>query len=166
MKYRESGMPNEEMWDTFFNPTQILSQLYINENVNNLIDIGCGYGTFIIPAAKLVKGIVIGIDIDGEMIETCKGKILEQGIQNIELLHGDISTEQTAKELEKYNNDIDYICLFNILHCEQPLDLLNAAYRVIGSNGKLGVIHWKYENNQGGRQWKYGPPLKSLVNWH
>ncbi|MFZ5987557.1 MAG: class I SAM-dependent methyltransferase [Bacillota bacterium] len=165
MKYRESGMPDEQMWNTFFNPTQVLSQLDINENVNNLIDIGCGYGTFLIPAAKLVKGNAIGIDIDGDMIETCKGKILEQGIKNIDLLHGDISTEQTIKELEKYKGGINYVCLFNILHCEQPLNLLNAAYQVLSNNGKIGVIHWKYENTPRGPSMEIRPTPEIINTW-
>ena len=27
MKYRESGMPSEQMWDTFFNPIKILNNM-------------------------------------------------------------------------------------------------------------------------------------------
>src|SRR5665647_1470881 len=116
MKFRESGMPNEQMWDTFFNSVETLSKLDINENISTLVDIGCGYGTFLIPAAKLVKNKVIGIDIDKDMIEVCRGKIQDQKIKNIEILHGDISTEETIKKLSKYKDQIDYICFFNILH--------------------------------------------------
>lgn len=165
MKYRESGMPNEQMWDTFFNPEQILDNLDIDNNVKTLIDIGCGYGTFLIPAAKLVKNKVIGIDIENEMIEVCRGKIQDHGIENIDLLHGDISTEQTTKNLEKYKGNIDYICLFNILHCEQPLDLLNAAYRILNNNGKIGVIHWKYENTPRGPSMGIRPIPEVIKGW-
>jgi Cyclopropane fatty acid synthase and related methyltransferases len=165
MKYRESGMPDEQMWDTFFNPSQILSQLDVNGNINTLIDIGCGYGTFLIPAAKLVKNKVIGIDIENEMIEACRKKILEQDIKNIDLLHGDISTEQTIKDLEKYKGEIDYISLFNILHCEQPMDLLNAAYRILNTNGKIGVIHWKYGNTPRGPSMEIRPTPEIINGW-
>ena len=165
MKYRESGMPDEQMWDTFFNPTKILSQLDVNGNINTLMDVGCGYGTFLIPAAKLVKNKAIGIDIENEMIETCREKIEEQNIENISLLHGDISTEQTIKDLEKYKGEIDYICLFNILHCEKPLDLLNAAYHILNSNGKIGVIHWKYENTPRGPSMEIRPTPETINGW-
>lgn len=165
MKYRESGMPNEQMWDTFFNSQHILNQIDIDKNIKTLIDIGCGYGTFLIPAAKLVKNKVIGIDIENEMIETCRKKFQEQGIKNIDLLHGDISTEQTVKDLEKYKGEIDYICLFNILHCELPLDLLNAAYRILNSNGKIGVIHWKYENTPRGPSMEIRPTPEIINGW-
>lgn len=165
MKYRESGMPDEQLWDTFFNPAQILSLLDINGNVNTLIDIGCGYGTFLVPAANLVKGKVIGIDIENEMILTCKEKVIEYGMKNIDLLHGDISTEQTLKALEQYKGEIDYISLFNILHCEQPLSLLNAAYQILNSNGKIGVIHWKYEKTPRGPSMEIRPTPEVITGW-
>ncbi|MDF2805053.1 MAG: hypothetical protein K0S61_4958 [Anaerocolumna sp.] len=31
MKYRESGMPEEKMWKTFFNPAQILNHLDVGK---------------------------------------------------------------------------------------------------------------------------------------
>jgi len=165
MKYRESGMPDEQMWDTFFNPTQILTQLDVNGNVNTLIDIGCGYGTFLIPAAKLVKGKVIGIDIENEMIETCKRKVIEYDMKNIDLLHGDISTKQTLKALEQYKGDIDYISLFNILHCEQPLSLLNTAYQILNNYGNIGVVHWKYEKTPRGPSMEIRPTPEIINGW-
>lgn len=65
MKYRESGMPNEDMWDTFFTPIEILNKMNINNKVNTLINIGCGYGTFLLPMAELVRKKALGIDVDG-----------------------------------------------------------------------------------------------------
>lgn len=34
MKYRDSGMPNEEMWDTFFTPIEIINKMNINNIFN------------------------------------------------------------------------------------------------------------------------------------
>jgi cyclopropane fatty-acyl-phospholipid synthase-like methyltransferase len=72
MKYRESGMPSEELWDTFFTPREILEKMEVSKNIRNLLDIGCGYGTFLLPAAEIISGTVIGIDIDKEMIDYAK----------------------------------------------------------------------------------------------
>jgi 2-polyprenyl-3-methyl-5-hydroxy-6-metoxy-1,4-benzoquinol methylase len=74
MKYRESGMPIEELWQSFFNPVDTLKQMDVDKNIRILIDIGCGYGTFLLPATKLVSGNVIGIDVDEKMIEVCENK--------------------------------------------------------------------------------------------
>lgn len=165
MKYRESGMPNEQLWDTFFNPQLILSQMDVDKSINNLIDIGCGYGTFLIPAASLVNGTVIGIDIESEMIEDCKKKVHEQNVKNIELICGDISTENVINTLEKYKGAIDYISLFNILHCEQPLELLKNVYNAVDKNGKTGVIHWKYENTPRGPSMEIRPTPEAIIGW-
>jgi len=32
---------------------------------------------------------------------------------------------------------------FNILHVEDPVELLREAFRVLSPEGKLGIIHWK-----------------------
>ena len=165
MKYRESGMPDEQLWDTFFNPQQILSEMCIDENTDVLIDIGCGFGTFLIPAANLVRGTVIGIDIENEMIKECNKKVQEQDIKNIELLCGDISSENITKALSKYKGKVNYITLFNIMHCEQPLDLLGNVYDIVNSNGKIGVIHWKYENTPRGPSMEIRPTPETIIGW-
>ena len=108
MKYRESGMPDEKMWDTFFNPLDVLDKMNINNEIEVLVDIGCGYGTFLISMAERVKR-AIGIDIDDNMISICKSKIEDNNIRNIDLLNGDISTAKTLNELEKYKGSVDYI---------------------------------------------------------
>jgi len=48
-------MPEEDMWADFFNVELVLSELQINSKVNDLVEIGCGYGTFTIPSAKVLK---------------------------------------------------------------------------------------------------------------
>ena len=56
MKIRESGMPERDMWEKFFDPMRILATLGLNKKINDVAEFGCGYGTFIIPAAKIIKG--------------------------------------------------------------------------------------------------------------
>ena len=55
MKTRESGMPECQMWEKFFNPAKILTTLGIISKTGDVAEFGCGYGTFTIPAAKLLK---------------------------------------------------------------------------------------------------------------
>ena len=56
MKVRDSGMPPETLWSSFFNVETILDIMQVNNTVNNLMEIGCGYGTFTINASKRIKG--------------------------------------------------------------------------------------------------------------
>ena len=165
MKYRESGMPSEQMWDTFFNPIEILNKMDINKQIKTIIDVGCGYGTFLFPIAELVSTRAIGIDIDNEMIESCRNKIKEQNTSKIELINGDISNKDALKELIKYNGDIDYITLFNILHCEEPIKLLKNVYDILNKDGKVGVIHWNHEETPRGPSMEIRPKPEMIIEW-
>ena len=55
-KGRESGMPEEAYWQTFFNPECIVSKLDCG-GAGDLIEFGCGYGLFTVPAAKAVSEV-------------------------------------------------------------------------------------------------------------
>ena len=46
-------MPEENMWDSFFNPEEILEKLEIKKAKKTIVDLGFGYGTFTIAAAKI-----------------------------------------------------------------------------------------------------------------
>ena len=54
MQTRESGMPPEEMWSKFFDPITVLKNLGLAANCRDVLEFGCGYGTFTIPAAQMV----------------------------------------------------------------------------------------------------------------
>lgn len=165
MKFRESGMPDEELWGTFFEPLQIIDKMEVDNHIRTLVDIGCGYGTFLLPISKLIPSKVIGIDIEKEMIDICTKKIQDNNISNIYLIQGDISTKETIKDLEKYVGEIDYVTLFNILHCEEPINLLKNTYKILNYNGRIGVIHWKYEDTPRGPSMKIRPDPDKIKDW-
>lgn len=165
MKYRESGMPSEQMWDTFFNPIEILDKIGIDKQIKTLIDVGCGYGTFLLPIAEIVSSKVIGIDIDNEMIEICSNKINNHNPAKIELIHGDICADDTLKALKNYEGEIDYITLFNILHCEEPITLLKNAYDILNDYGRIGITHWKYEKTPRGPSMEIRPKPEMIIKW-
>ena len=68
MKVRDSGMPEEANWNDFFNVDFLLSELNIDSQITDLVEIGSGYGTFTIPAARLIQGKLYAFDIEDEMI--------------------------------------------------------------------------------------------------
>jgi SAM-dependent methyltransferase len=155
MKYRESEMPDERNWRTFFEPEKILSALDAGGRI--LLDLGCGYGTFLIPAAAMVEK-VIGVDIEKDMIRVCREKAGALHLGNVELIQGDISCVP-------YNTLVDYICLFNILHCENPRELLASARDLLTEKGKIGVIHWKREDTPRGPPMDIRPSPEDIILW-
>ena len=64
MKTCQSGMPDESVWTGFFQPAAILGKLGLSAACGDLVEFGCGYGTFSIPAAKIVCGTVHALDLD------------------------------------------------------------------------------------------------------
>ncbi|MHB1457125.1 MAG: class I SAM-dependent methyltransferase [Armatimonadota bacterium] len=141
MKIRESGMPDEEMWVTFFTPEKILETLKMNKTAGDVVEFGCGYGTFTIPAAKMINGQIFALDIEPEMISITSSKKKEFGLGNIAPVLCDFMADGSGLP----NESVDYVMLFNILHLENPESLLSEAYRVLKNGGKVGIIHWNYD---------------------
>jgi ubiquinone/menaquinone biosynthesis C-methylase UbiE len=132
-------MPAENIWTSFFNVNLILSVLQISSDIKNLVEIGCGYGTFTIPAAKLITGTLYSFDIEKEMLESVKQKLKNERIENVILEERDILTQTTGLT----ENSIDYVMLFNILHHESPDDFFLEVYRILKPQGKVGILHWR-----------------------
>ena len=141
MKGRESGMPPKEMWEGFFSPTKILAMMELDGHVIDAVEFGCGYGTFTIPAAKIIRGTIYALDIEKEMISATKKEAEKEGLKNVHTIHRDFMAEGTGLESES----VDYVMLFNILHIDDPQVMLREAWRVLKPNGKLGIIHWNYD---------------------
>ena len=74
-------MPAEDMWASFFNIDLILSELQINSNINDLVEIGCGYGTFTIPSAKKISGNLYAFDIEEEMLDIVTQKLNNESVR-------------------------------------------------------------------------------------
>jgi ubiquinone/menaquinone biosynthesis C-methylase UbiE len=132
-------MPAENIWSDFFNVNFILTELLINSKIIDLVEIGCGYGTFTIPSAKSISGKLYAFDIEEDMLSIVKQKLKSEHIENVILEQRDILTQTTGLE----ENSIDYVMLFNILHNDSPGDFFIEAYRILKPKGKVGIIHWR-----------------------
>ena len=141
MKIRESGMPDEPIWATFFDPPNILGNLGLTTSCGDVVEFGCGYGTFTTAAARIISGMVYAFDIDATMIERTISNTKNSGVDNVQTCLCDFVTEGTGLSDES----IDYAMLFNILHTEEPSVLLKEACRILVPRGKVGIIHWNYD---------------------
>ncbi|MHC4141640.1 MAG: class I SAM-dependent methyltransferase [Planctomycetota bacterium] len=141
MKIRDSGMPNEQTWGSFFNPQVVLDKLGLTSRTGDVVEFGCGYGTFTIAAARIVSGVVHALDIEPEMIETTRARAAEAGLANIVPACRDFLADGTGLA----DASADYAMVFNILHLRQPLDLLHEALRTLTPGGLLGLMHWNYD---------------------
>ena len=69
MKLRESGMPEENYWETLLEVDLILDRLGFDATLRDVVELGCGYGTFTLPVARRISGIIETLDIEPAMIE-------------------------------------------------------------------------------------------------
>lgn len=155
-------MPLEESWNTFFNVELILEKLQINGTIQDVVEFGSGYGTFTIPASLKIKGKIFDYDIEPEMIKCLQDKINQNNLSNIILMNRDFLIDGTGLD----DNSVDYVMMFNILHAEEPLELLKESYRILKYNGKIGIIHWIYsKDTPRGPSMEIRPTEKQCIEW-
>jgi len=155
-------MPDQEMWDTFFDPNTILDDLGIQDLHGNIVDVGCGYATFTIPAARKSKGMIYALDIEKEMIQKVQKTATEARLRNVVAIQRDFIAQGTGLP----ENSSEYVMLFNILHVEEPLKILSEARRILLPGGKVGVIHWNYDpSTPRGPSMKIRPRPEQCQQW-
>jgi ubiquinone/menaquinone biosynthesis C-methylase UbiE len=143
-------MPKEEDWNKFFDPVKTLMVLGLNSSVGDIADFGCGYGTFTIPAAKIISGKIYAFDIEPEMIETVQRKVKAIALSNVKTIMRDFVSNGSGLK----DASVDYVFLFNILHIEKPESLLIESCRILKAGGRVGIIHWNYDAST-----PRGPPM-------
>ena len=151
MKGRESGMPQEIHWASFFDADCIVTTMQCAPLGNEVItEFGCGYGTFTLPAARLTKGNVFTFDIEPDMVRYVESKITKTGLANIHVEQRDFLEDGSGLA----DASIDHVMIYNLLHIEESLDLLRESHRILKPEGKLSVIHWNHDPDT-----PRGPPM-------
>jgi SAM-dependent methyltransferase len=132
-------MPAEAYWETFFDPPCILKTLGLHRAKGAVVDVGAGYGTFTLAAARCTKREVVAIDIEPPLLDALVSKARAEGLNNVTPMPRDVVLEGTGLP----DGYADIVLLFNILHCEQPVVLLKEARRTLRPGGRVGIVHWR-----------------------
>lgn len=154
MKIRDSGMPDEQYWETLFDVPLILSRLGI-EKCHDVAELGCGYGTFSIPIAQAISGTLYTFDVEPEML----ARTSERGAGL------PIVCAQRDIVADGFGVDVDAVLLFNILHCDKPVELLRQAANSLFVGGQVLVIHWKHAQTPRGPSLNIRPKPEQIVEW-
>jgi len=155
-------MPERDMWEKFFDAPGILMNMDLDSKVRDVVEVGCGYGTFTIPAAKVISGQIYAYDIDEAMVRITKSEAEKAKLSNVKTVLRDILADGSGLSDES----VDYVMLFNILHLETPEVLLNEAIRLLRKGGKAGIIHWNYDaSTPRGPSMEIRPKPEDCIRW-
>lgn len=141
MRVRDSGMPDQDTWEGFFDPEATLARLGLTPACGDVVEFGCGYGTFTIAAARVAGGTVHALDIDPQMIAATARRAEASGLPNVRAVLRDFMDEGTGLA----DRSADFAMVFNILHAGSPDILLAEAFRVLREAGLLAIVHWNHD---------------------
>ena len=142
MKGRDSGMPDEDYWNSFYDADCVVVKLACADAGNeNVVEIGSGYGSFTLPVAGRTTGTVHAFDIEPDLVDLVKSKARALGLKNVEAVHRDVLAEGTGLP----DQSMDHAMVYNLLHIDEPVALLAEVCRVLRPGGVLSIIHWIYD---------------------
>lgn len=133
-------MPDEGYWQSFFDAESAIKKLFGNTVVDgDVVEFGCGYGTFTLPAARHSTGTLLALDIENDLIDSLRQRARQVSAFNIRAEVRDFITHGTGLSTGTQSQAM----IYNLLHLEEPVALLKEAHRVLRIGGVLSVIHWR-----------------------
>ena len=132
---------------------------------SSALDVCCGTGDWSIALAEAVgpNGKVIGLDFSKNMLSIGEEKITYQGLENVELIHGN------AMELPFQDNTFDYVTIgFGLRNVPDYDQVLREMYRVVKPGGLVVCLETSQPTLWGFKQgyffyFKYIMPLFGKV---
>ena len=119
----------------FYRPrSRILEDIGI-KTCSQVLDYGCGPGSYIMPVIKLIGniGALYALDVNPLAIKSVQGLVSKKGISNVQVILSDCDTGLAPAS-------IDVVLLYDILHdLENRAEVLTELHRVLKPEGILSV---------------------------
>ncbi|MDD5032786.1 MAG: methyltransferase domain-containing protein [Candidatus Pacebacteria bacterium] len=126
----------------FLNPAKIIADLDLRPGMK-VADFGCGSGHFTGEMARRVgrSGIVYTFDIQKEVLEALKSKLLVEGITNAQFSRVDLEKEKGTGLADSL---VDFVLISNSLfQMEDKGAAIREAFRILRPGGKIAAVEWK-----------------------
>jgi len=85
---------------------------------------------------------VYAFDIEPELVSLLQRKAFDEELENVKAELRDFVANGTGL----LNESVDHAMVYNILHIEEPVSLLEEAYRVLKPGGLVSIVHWKHDS--------------------
>jgi SAM-dependent methyltransferase len=132
-------MPPLNIWEGFFDPGGVLAALGCGDLPGDLVEFGCGYGTFTLAAARRISGTVYASDIEPSMVQTTFDRVARAGVRNVVMEVRDFISDGCGRP----DASVSFALLFNILHIKDPMSLLHESHRALRAGGVAAIVHWR-----------------------
>lgn len=131
---------NEEVFDHMLEPfgRVALEALALIEG-ESVLDVGCGFGSTSIAAARLVGpgGRVVGVDVSPVMIERAVERVGELGLANV-------AFEVADAQVHRFTRPIDtVVSRFGVMFFADPVAAFANLHAVVRPGGRLSFVCWQ-----------------------
>lgn len=131
---------NEQFFDHMLEPfgLAVLDALHPTPG-ESVLDVGCGYGTTSIAAARRVGrgGRVVGIDISPPMIERARERVRALAFDQVSFVVGDAQTHQLDRPVDTV------VSRFGVMFFSDPTAAFANLHAVVRPGGRLAVVCWR-----------------------
>lgn len=138
-RFQNTKQPDWDWWGRLWPaPGETLRELGLTAG-DSVVEIGCGNGYFVIPAARVVSpATVYALDLDAALLAELETLADQQATQNLRIIEGD------ARNLGSHLPErVDVALLANTCHgIENPGPLIADIEDVLADGGRFIVINW------------------------
>ena len=123
-------------WDRFGAATVARLPLAAGDSV---LDLCCGAGASVIPAARAVgpAGAVLGIDVAEPLLELARARAAREGLDNTEFRHGDAT--RTGLPCGCFDA---VVCVFGVFFAPDMPAFAAEMWRLVRPGGTLAITTW------------------------
>ena len=134
--FQGTEMPTAGWWEALWpDPAGVLAAVGLRSGMN-VIDLCSGDGWFTLQIAK-VAGHVSAIDIDPNLLEVARHRLVESGITNCDFIAGD------ACDIAKLAGPADFVFMANAFHgVPHHSRLAQAVASALKTDGYFVVVNW------------------------
>lgn len=137
MFVRESGMPEVSYWEEVIDHCGLIDEMGLT-NETDILEIGVGYGSFLKCFALNKNVRYQGIDLDPEMICHTRERF-SSSPASLDFYQGNIFDNAFMSGIENAR----LVLCFNILHHDNPDEIISICLDKLSAGGKLAIGHWR-----------------------